>query len=588
MRGIQKALSVSVQTDVYSTKSVNLSNVLPTGSSIGLFVKNVNESDLVQYDLKNIKYTATETSSGQAWNPERDIYLNNEVCSVHAYYPYDEGISDITNIPVSTDGQVDYMYCSNPVNVSITNSKETLQMAHALSVITLNIQRGTYTGTGVVSQVGFVGAGIAKSAILNAKTGMLSEFVGASEQIVNATDLTMQEAGQAVHTLIVPNGVESNVKISVWVDGVEYVVTAASCLFEQGYRYEYTLTVDKGELGLSNVQIGDWGYNHLGNPVLWAGNYSITLTGDVDSMAFFNEYKEDGSYRVTAIGMREGLLVYPVVCQQMEIAQQFDESKRVIDIGTMSENIVLEFNGFGTHDEYQERFFPAGTHYWTMPEGITSQTGELQDVVDVFLVGGGSGGNGHNGGCGGYTITYRGSNYVAPESGTWEGSSSEGRDGNAIMVEPGVTVEIIVGSGGGVGESGTYSQFMNENYRAEGGALDGGGSGISGSNGGSDGDGSGGQGHTTRDFGEPSGGRNAGGGGHSLQATHNPYVGGTSEYTVGSGGDGAKNGNLYPNYFGGGGGGGYGGGGGGSSISSGQGRGGDGTVLLRYWIWHKK
>ena len=437
--GVQKALSVSVQTDVYTTKSVNLSNALPTGSSIGLFVKNVNESDLVQYDLKNIKYTATETSSGQAWNPERDIYLNNEVCSVHAYYPYDEGISDITSIPVSTDGQKDYMYCSNPVNVSITNSKGTLQMAHALSVITLNIQRGTYTGAGVVSQVGFVGAGIAKSATLNAKTGILSEFLGVSEQVVNATDLTMQEAGQAVHTLIVPNGVESNVKISVWVDGVEYVVTAASCLFEQGYRYEYTLTVDKGELGLSNVQMGDWGYNHLGNPVLWAGDYSITLTGDVDSMAFFNEYKEDGSYRVTAYGLRDGLLVQPVVCRGMAVDQEFDESKRVIDIGTLSENIVLEFNGFGTHDEYQERFFPAGTYSWTVPEGCYA--------TDVFLVGGGAGSSTGHGGGGGYTMTQK-----------------------SIILEANTEYNIIIGDGG-VGSVPSYNSGSNSGYKGGSGVI---------------------------------------------------------------------------------------------------------------------
>lgn len=83
---------------------------------------------------------------------------------------------------------------------------------------------------------------------------------------------------------------------------------------------------------------------------------------------------------------------------------------------------------------------------------------------------------------------------------------------------------------------GGYSQFLNSNYRAYGGSMDGyengpwrsdggsgsGGGGSIGGNGGSDGgngsngsahEGGIGQGHTTRDFGESSGKRNAAGGG---------------------------------------------------------------------------
>lgn len=201
---------------------------------------------------------------------------------------------------------------------------------------------------------------------------------------------------------------------------------------------------------------------------------------------------------------------------------------------------------------YFEQRFTVSTR-WVVPDGCKE--------VDVFLVGAGGGAGGftnnwgsHGGGGGGYTKTYKGSGYVKPASGTWEGSYYEGRDGNAIPVSPGQYIQIIVGVGVENGNGG-YSQFMNENYRAEGGKIAGtytkGGDG--GSAGGSwfdDPNGHGsypdgmsdgadsrykakGQGHTTRDWGTASGKRNAGGGASS--SSKKTPSGGISDYSAGSG-----------------------------------------------------
>lgn len=212
-----------------------------------------------------------------------------------------------------------------------------------------------------------------------------------------------------------------------------------------------------------------------------------------------------------------------------------------------------------------KRFYPAGTYTWTVPAGC--------EEVDVFLVGGG-----------GYTKTFK--------------SSTDGwRDGPSIIVIPGQSVEIIVGEGGrgvssGLARSGGYSQFMNSNYRANGGI---GGSQSSGGNGGSGGgpgnggsDGSDGdvgnwtddiagkgQGHTTRDFGELTANRNSGGGSGQM----GNYIPGASDYTEGKGMDGQGS-------YHGMGGGGYGGGGGAYyGTTSLGGNGGDGTVLIRYYAY---
>ena len=261
---------------------------------------------------------------------------------------------------------------------------------------------------------------------------------------------------------------------------------------------------------------------------------------------------------------------------------------------------------------YTKRFYPAGTYTWIVPPGCTE--------VDVFLVGAGGGSGGYTtnwgpygAGGGGYTKTYRGSGYVPPSSGTWIGTSTEGRDGDSINVTPGQSIEIIVGTGNS-GSDGGYSQFMNSDYRAEGGKASTtyrtGGCGGSGggswfrsgtthgttASGGSDGGDSlsdyspsKGQGHTTRDFGEPSGKINAGGGEccHPEPYSNHP---GESDYTDGTGGYLYKR--LYNSpdglyWISGEGGGGY-GGGAGSPMSNGtvyRVKGGDGTVLIRYYAY---
>ena len=218
-------------------------------------------------------------------------------------------------------------------------------------------------------------------------------------------------------------------------------------------------------------------------------------------------------------------------------------------------------------EDFLIRFYPAGNYTWIVPEGCFS--------VDVFLVGGGGSGSSAGGG-GGYTKTFKSDNKG------W-------KDGEAIAVKPGQSISITVGKGGAKvyqaeqnspGKDGGYSQFMSSSYRANGGkgankwrGGDGGSAGSSSytQDGASDGgDTNGeeygvikGQGHTTRDFGESGGKRNAGGGG--ADRNRDGGMGGESDYDEGCG---IGRGNRKS--------GGYGGGGCGS-----EGTGGDGTVLIR-------
>ena len=178
---------------------------------------------------------------------------------------------------------------------------------------------------------------------------------------------------------------------------------------------------------------------------------------------------------------------------------------------------------------------------------------------------------------------------------TFKSNNIGWKDGNSIPVVSGQTIPITVGRGGngvvsGFAYDGGFSQFMSSTYRAnggKGGSQSSGGNGGSGGgpgNGGSDGgdgdlgewtgDTAGkGQGHTTRDFGESFGKRNAGGG----SGQGGKYLPGISDYNEGKGMDGEGGSNAGK----GGGGGAY------RGPSSIGGDGGDGTVLIRYWAYEE-
>lgn len=230
---------------------------------------------------------------------------------------------------------------------------------------------------------------------------------------------------------------------------------------------------------------------------------------------------------------------------------------------------------------FEKRFFPGGSYVWNVPEGCTS--------IDVFCVGGGGRGSSGGGGGGGYTATTKsvsvtpGLRCVAtvgsgatPYNSSTSGASYFELNGGTVVcrAEGGKNGDTFTGGDGGSGGSSRYPWTVP------------GSDGSNGSGPTNEDIGGRGQGTTTRDFGEPTGKRNAGGGGGFR--TYEDSPGGVSDYTGGRMEGCGDNFAYMPDPTGANdlityGGGGYGGGGGGaygSGVNNG-GIGGDGTILIR-------
>lgn len=262
-------LSISVVTNAV-TKDLITSNYLPTNSTIGVFVTNTSGGDYDGHSYNNILFTANGSDANQTWN-EASIELSMNEGKCYAYYPYSSSVTDVTKIPVSTTGQVDYMYAT-PVAVNAMNKNAALKMNHALSAVRFMIKKGIYAGTEQVTAVSVKSSTLGTSGTLNAKTGEVTGVSGTGAEISVSKSLALNEVTQDVDVIVVPTEAAADLTLSVTLDGETYSTVVSGAALTKANCNKYTLTVNAGELALSGIEIGDWGYDDSGAPTITAGS----------------------------------------------------------------------------------------------------------------------------------------------------------------------------------------------------------------------------------------------------------------------------------------------------------------------------
>ena len=339
-------LQLNLQTAAIQSRGLIESATLPDGHAIGLTLVDVSDATYDNIAYNNIKATASTGKVPQTWTLDNDVLLSATNGVLYGYYPYNEDVTDITQIPVAAD-DTDYMYATPVTEVNDGKASPTVVMNHALAAIRLNIIRGTYTGTGQVTAVSVKGDNIATSGKLNAKTGALTLLAGTGSAVTNSTAFTLSTTAKQIDCIIVPVINTSNTPtITMTIDGKEYISTPTAISLEQGTIYEYTLTINAKDISLSDVKVGDWGYNDSGNPVIYAG-YNITLVGDIEGIAFSNTVNDDGSVTILALPVKENGKVNEVTCSSNATCTQTEEDNgmRTIVLNNIQGDVTVTFNG---------------------------------------------------------------------------------------------------------------------------------------------------------------------------------------------------------------------------------------------------
>ena len=335
-------LSISVLADKSGTKGLIESGYLPDKSKIGVSVTNSSGGAYDGTTYRNIPYTASGTGAGQSWSGSTiPLSMNQGTC--YAYYPYNSGVTDITAVPVSTSGQDDYMYATS-VTVNAEAKEATLNMNHALSAVRFLLKRGSYAGTGKVTAVSVTSAGVGTSGKLNAKTGGLTGVSGKGTAIGVNTSITLSDVAKSVDVIVVPAGTSAELTLSVTIDGKAYSSVISSASILQSRCHKYTLTVNQGELALSSVKVGNWGYSSAGSPTITAGAYTVTCEGDYEDIALYNTISS-GKVIIKAVSAY-GYPVKPVELNgSAKIVQEENGICRTITVSNITNNQTIIFNG---------------------------------------------------------------------------------------------------------------------------------------------------------------------------------------------------------------------------------------------------
>ena len=346
------ALELSMST-AELTKALVKDTRLPDGSSVGITIKDdygVYTGEL----FTNVKYTAQQESGNQVWSSDSPVMLSSETGTAYAYYPYADACTDISAISIRANStvQTDFMW-GIPVSVSKDNRKATLVMKHALAAVRITYVRGTYSGTGNVSKVSFGGNCVAVAGNLDATDGSISNLAGKGTmltppQITTTLSSTLQE----FELIVIPTG-EKQGKIVITIDGKDYTLEFGDIDLRQGQITQFHLTVNDGELSLSDITVSEWTYADSKDTAIKVTD-KVTLTGNLDDIAVYNSVV-NGVVTITAVPKTKGTFkeVEPVsINSNATLSQSCDihTGVRTITLTNITGNVTVTFYGTYSYD----------------------------------------------------------------------------------------------------------------------------------------------------------------------------------------------------------------------------------------------
>lgn len=362
----QEELVLNMSTETI-TKAIIEGSRLPDNSSVGLFI--TDDSGFYEpAGYKNIKYTSGSEGGAQVWESENPIYLSDKDATLYSYYPHIASLTSMNLLPVTASStvQVDYMW-GNPVNVSKGNRIANITMKHALAVVRVTFVRGTYSGDGIVSKVSFSGGCAASIAALDITNGTLSNFIGQGAAISpSISKKTLSSTSQKTDIIVIPTQ-ETDGKITMTIDGKEYFLEFGDIELHQGEITQFHLTVNDGQLSLSDITVSEWTYSNV-DPAEIKVSDKVKITGDIEDIAFYNSVS-NGTVTIVAVPKTKSIFeeVEPVTYTgscSLSQSSDIETGVRTITLSNISSNIEVNFSGTYTYDIVTE---------WTVTAGEATQ-----------------------------------------------------------------------------------------------------------------------------------------------------------------------------------------------------------------------
>lgn len=251
--------------EIPATKAVVSGTGFSDGASIGTFLYQEKTNTAYYTGSTNVEYS--KGSSG--WTSTTPLKVSATKGDLYAYYPYKDGVTDITSISITN--AEDWMYAEKKT-IDNSSASVSLTMKHALAYVEVTIKKTTdYVGTANLSMITFSTAPssnkptIAASGTLNAKAGTVS---GTAEDVSfyvgSDSGAEITTSGYTHDCLFIPTAENSNrqaVKLTFTIGGKDKSINltgTSGVKFASGVKSTVTITLSPKGLTLDSVAITDW------------------------------------------------------------------------------------------------------------------------------------------------------------------------------------------------------------------------------------------------------------------------------------------------------------------------------------------
>lgn len=266
-KGIQVPLEIAsagIQPEVACTRAAS---ELGTGTSIGLFLRNVpGSSGYTPRD--NVHYKHTDAGWLFQGAPEDGILLNASDVRLCAYYPYDASVASVTGIRLTphvlAPGEIPPAYAPD-LTINAVDNNVTFSMKQAYTRLAISFGRGNIKDDITLGEFSLINSGLYKESVLDIGGGTIGGNIPADAGAISFTgDIALAKNGTVTRDIVLPpagaltGGLKVAVKVKEYGNKVLSTTLAGITALERGYKYEVTLTVNGTDLGVSTVNVLPW------------------------------------------------------------------------------------------------------------------------------------------------------------------------------------------------------------------------------------------------------------------------------------------------------------------------------------------
>ena len=396
-----KINSASVeQTGEEPTKAAIKETKFPTEQevSVGLFV--VGEG---YADAKYVNIKCTKPAGSDKFTDPKIELIEGKTATVYAYYPYEDGISNVEQIPVASSvGGDDWMWATPIEDVSTEKAAIDLRLNHALALveITFNVvgpAGGTMTnvtvagGEGAFSKAGTMDA--TDGGALTPDTGQMATKTSPFSQDVN---LTMTDGKIIADCLLVPvkTGTDADVRQDFYIKCTYNGKTLSASLtgdngviVRKNTKSTVSLNIKDNKLEVVSVGIAPWTDSNVSGNTAILDGHSVTF--NCPAGLKYDIYTESKS---TAIPGETTDAEKPTVifCYDKGTVPDYrfvfngsisgctfvhDELSGIITVKDVTKDVTVNL-GFGTYIKYtaSEKIIPNKTDAFGFPYDETRST----------------------------------------------------------------------------------------------------------------------------------------------------------------------------------------------------------------------